>query len=165
MFKKVLLPTDGSDISTEAALEGVNFAGQNRAEVLGLFVAPEYQYPVSVGIIPPTYPTEDEYEESMRKIGEEYLQPIREAAEGAGLPYSGMVVFANATGPQIAAVAKSSGCDLIFMASHGRTGLSHLLLGSVTSKVLSTCTVPVLVYRRKNPPKPVAEARQEIEGF
>lgn len=165
MFNKILIPTDGSDISTEAALKGVDFARQNRAEVVGLFVAPEYQYPVSVGIIPPTYPTEEEYEESMRKIGEEYLQPIRAAAEGAGLPYSGSIVFSNATGPQIASTAQSKGCDLIFMASHGRTGLSHLLLGSVTSKVLSTCTVPVLVYRRKNPEKAEPGERHEIEGL
>jgi len=156
MFKKILLPTDGSDISNEAALQGINFASQNRAEVVALFVAPEYQYPVSIGIIPPTYPTEEEYEDSMKKIGLDYLQPIRDAAEQAGLAYSGEILFANATGPKIASFAQSSGCDLIFMASHGRTGLSHLLLGSVASKVLSTCTVPVLVYRRKNAPKPNA---------
>jgi nucleotide-binding universal stress UspA family protein len=149
MFNKILIPTDGSDIANEAALAGIEFAKHNHSEVIGIYVAPEYQYPIYVEIIPPTYPTEEEYGKSMRKIGDAYLQPVQEAAEKAGLKYSGVVVFSNATGPRIAAIAQEKGCDLIFMGSHGRTGLSQLLLGSVTTKVLATCAIPVMVYRRK----------------
>jgi len=149
MFKKILLPTDGSDISSEAALHGVTFAKETKAEIIGVYIAPEYQYPIYVEIVPPSYPTEEEYESSMRKIGASYLEPIREAAEKAGVPYSSVIAFANGTGPKIASIAQERGCDLIYMASHGRTGFSQLLLGSVTTKVLSTCAVPVLVYRAK----------------
>lgn len=164
MFNKILIPTDGSEIANEAALEGVAFARHNHSEVMGIYVAPEYQYPIYVEIIPPSYPTEQEYETSMRKIGYAYLQPIREAAEKAGLKYSETIVFSNATGPQIASVALSSGCDLIFMGSHGRTGLSQLLLGSVTTKVLATCAIPVLVYRKKKADGSNPVERHEMTG-
>jgi len=165
MFNKILIPTDGSDLSNEAALSGVAFAKQNKSEVIGVFVAPEYQYPIYVEIIPPSYPTEDEYKDSMRKIGESYLKPIQDAAEAAGLVYSGIIVFSNGTGPKIAAIAQENGCDLIYMGSHGRTGLTQMLLGSVTSKVLSTCAIPVLVYRnKKREDKPPID-KSEAAGF
>ena len=54
MFNKIMIPTDGSELSTAAALEGVAFAADNGSEVTGVYVAPEYQYPVYVEIIPPT---------------------------------------------------------------------------------------------------------------
>ena len=66
---KIMIPTDGSDPSTAAALEGIAFAADNKSEVIGVYVAPEYQYPVYVEIIPPTYPIEEEYDALMRKVG------------------------------------------------------------------------------------------------
>ncbi len=149
MFNKIMIPTDGSEPSTAAALEGVAFAADNKSEVIGIYVAPEYQYPVYVEIIPPTYPIEEEYDALMRKVGVEYLQVIKDAAEKAGVKFSGVVVFSNSAGPAIADTAKEQNCDLIFMGSHGRSGLGQLLLGSVATKVLNLCDIPVLIHHMK----------------
>ena len=69
MYQKILITTDGSAVSQHTACAGVQFAQQMGAEVLALFVAPEYQYPVYVEIIPPSYPIEEEYVETMKKAG------------------------------------------------------------------------------------------------
>lgn len=147
MYQKILIPTDGSEFSNIAAQAGVEFARQLNAEVMGIYVAPEYQYPIYVEIIPPTYPSEEDYKESMKKAGESYLQTIQKAAEAAGLKFSGIIEFADTPAKNIAQAAKANQCDLIFMGSHGRGGWGQLILGSVTSKVLSLCKIPVLVYR------------------
>ena len=149
MFNKIMIPTDGSDPSTAAALEAIAFAADNKSEVIGVYVAPEYQYPVYVEIIPPTYPIEEEYDALMRKVGMEYLQPMKEAAEKAGVKFSSMILFSNTAGSAIADAATEQACDLIFMGSHGRSGLGQLLLGSVTTKVLNLCQIPVLVHHMK----------------
>ncbi|WP_025917336.1 universal stress protein [Herminiimonas sp. CN] len=147
MYQKILIPTDGSEFSNIAAQAGVEFARQLNAEVFGIYVAPEYQYPIYVEIIPPSYPSEEDYKESMRKAGEMYLQTIQKAAEAAGLKFTGIIEFADTPAKNIAHAAKANHCDLIFMGSHGRGGWGQLILGSVTSKVLSLCKIPVLVYR------------------
>ncbi|MDR1311732.1 MAG: universal stress protein [Burkholderiaceae bacterium] len=149
MFKKIMIPTDGSEISLSAALDGIAFAADNRAEAVGIYVAPEYQYPVYIEIIPATYPLEEEYQGLMRKIGTEYLKPIRDAAEKADVSYTSHFVFSDSPAGAIAQAAEALGCDLIFMGSHGRTGLGQFILGSVTTKVLSLCKIPVLVDRPK----------------
>ena len=71
-----------------------------------MYVAPEYQYPVYVEIIPPTYPIEEEYDSMMRKVGMEYLQPVQEAAKQAGVPFSSIVLFSDSAGSAIADAAK-----------------------------------------------------------
>jgi nucleotide-binding universal stress UspA family protein len=152
MYQKILIPTDGSPMSTAAAQAGVAFAKKIGAQVVGLFVAPEYQYPIYVDMIPPNFPTEEEHKDSLRKAGDNYLGEIRKSAEEAGLAFSGSTVFSDATAKEIIKAAEQNGCDLIFMGSHGRSGWGQLLLGSVTTKVLSTCKTPVLVYRTQEQP-------------
>lgn len=154
MYNKILIPTDGSPTSNAAMHAGIDFAKQVSAEIEGLFVAPEYQYPIYVEAIPPSYPTEADYRKSMQATGETYLAPMREAAAEAGLTYNGQVIFSDATAEQIARIAQEHHCDLIFMGSHGRSGWGQLLLGSVTNKVLSKCEIPVLVHRLKKAPSP-----------
>lgn len=152
MYKKILIPTDGSDLSRATALAGVDFAKQNDSEVVGVFVAPEYQYPIYVEMIPPTYPSEEEYEASMRRAGDMHLATIQKAAETAGIKFAGITVFSDSIAGEIVRNAKEHACDLIFMGSHGRSGWGQAILGSVTTKVLSTCEIPVLVHRLKKQP-------------
>lgn len=152
MYKKILIPTDGSAMSNVAVQCGVEFAKQLGADVVGLFVAPEYQYPVFVEIVPSNFPTEDDYKASMHKAGDIYLQTIRDAAATAGVTFSGVVEFSDATALQIVHSAEKYGCDLIFICSHGRSGWGQALLGSVTAKVLSSCQIPALVYRLPKQP-------------
>jgi nucleotide-binding universal stress UspA family protein len=147
MYQKILITTDGSAVSQHTACAGVEFARQMGAEVLALFVAPVYQYPVYVEIIPPSYPSEEEYIDRMRRMGDEYMTAIMRAAENAALKHSCLTVFADSTAVKIVEVADDQHCDLIFMGSHGRSGWGQLLLGSVTNKVLSQTQKPVLVHR------------------
>lgn len=146
MFKKILIPTDGSLLSLKAAQAGVEFAKQCGAEVIGVFVAQEYEYPVLMEPLTPPYPTEEQYHVLMRKTGDAYLAKIRAAAEQAGLSYTGITACSNRTARQLAQIAEERECDLIFMGSHGRSGWEQLLPGSVTSKVMTLCRIPVLVY-------------------
>ncbi|MES2316685.1 MAG: universal stress protein [Pseudomonadota bacterium] len=147
MYKKVLITTDGSAVSRHTACAGVEFARQMGAQVLALYVAPTYQYPVAVEIIPPSYPTEEEYAARMRDVGAGHTDAIVRAAQAAGLAVEAMTAFADGPALKIVGVAEAEGCDLIFMGSHGRSGWGQLLLGSVTNKVLSHTTRPVLVHR------------------
>jgi len=147
MYHKILITTDGSAVSQHTACAGVKFAQQMGAEVLALFVAPEYQYPVYVEIIPPSYPSEEEYIAQMRRMGEEYMGKILRSCAAAGLTTTSMTAFSDSAALKIVDVAEHEGCDLIFMGSHGRSGWNQLLLGSVTNKVLSHTTRPVLVHR------------------
>lgn len=151
MYKKILVPTDGSAIATAAAQAAISFAQQIGAEAVGLFVAPEYQYPIYLEALPGDYPSNEEYQASMTKFGDTFLQELHTVADTAGVKFSGITLISNATAQTIAKAAVEHECDLIFMGSHGRTGLGQLLLGSVTTKVLSICEIPVLVYRNKHP--------------
>ena len=152
MYRKILITTDGSTVSQHTACAGVKFAQQMGAEVLALFVAPAYQFPVYVEIIPPSYPSEEEYVAQMQRMGEDYMGRIMRSCAQANLSHSCMTAFSDATALKIVDVAEQQGCDLIFMGSHGRSGWGQLLLGSVTNKVLSHTTKPVLVHRLINEP-------------
>ena len=165
MYKKILVPTDGSEISTAAAIKGLAFAKSIGAELVGIYVSPEYQYPVYVEIIPPTYPSEQEYEATMKKAGDIHLQPIQAEAQTAGVKFTGLTAFSDVPAQKIVDTAKEMGCDLIFIGSHGRTGIGKFLLGSVTGKVLGISSVPVLVDRLERAPAPEKEPRIEPAGF
>ena len=147
MYRKILITTDGSAVSNKTACAGIDFAEQMGAEVLALFVAPEYQYPIYVEIVPPSYPSEEEYRAAMQRAGQGHLQAIVEAAERRGLRCAAATAFAESVALKIVEVAAERHCDLIFMGSHGRSGWGQLLLGSVTNKVLSHSKIPVLVHR------------------
>lgn len=147
MYRKILITTDGSTVSKHTACAGVRFAQQMGAEVLALFVAPEYQFPVYVEIVPPAYPSEDEYFEAMRRVGADHLRSIQDKCATCSLNCETLVEFSDATAQKICDVAEERGCDLIFIGSHGRSGWGQVLLGSVTNKVLSHTAKPVLVHR------------------
>ena len=152
MYKRILIPTDGSALSTAAAQEGVAFAQRLGAEIAGIHVAPEYQYPIYAEVIPPDMPTLDSHNAEMQRVGKTYLGEIEKAASAAGVKFSGTTVISDRTAQEIVAAAEQQECDLIFMGSHGRSGWQRLLLGSVTSKVLALSHIPVLVYRTKEEP-------------
>jgi nucleotide-binding universal stress UspA family protein len=154
MYRKILITTDGSAVSSKTACAGVNFAQQMGAEVLVLFVAPDYQYPIYVEIIPPSYPSEEEYRAAMQRAGSDHVRPILAACADKGVAAQGLTAFAESTALKIVEVAAEYGCDLIFMGSHGRSGWGQLLLGSVTNKVLSHSKIPVLVHRLIKDPQP-----------
>jgi len=106
MYKKILIPTDGSDFSTESAQAGVAFAKQINAGVIGIFVAPEYQYQVYVDFIPPNYMSDEDYKASMKKNGEAYLSKIQSSADAMEVPFSKLITFSDTPAREIAKAAE-----------------------------------------------------------
>ena len=147
MFKNILIPTDGSNLSAKAIKAGVAFARSISAQITGCYVVERFQPYYFGDYIPPDLPTPKEFERRAHEAGEKYLKKIESAARAAGLKYSSTVLTAETPYAGIINAAKKGRCDLIFMASHGRRGLSGLLLGSETHKVLTHSKIPVLVFR------------------
>ena len=145
MFKNILLPTDGSELSERAVLAGVSFAKDVGAAVVGFTALPDFRTFTADAEMLAT--TEDEYLASSEGRAAKILAVAENAARSAGVPYAGMVSRSGQPHEAILAAARERGCDLIIMASHGRRGLSGLLLGSETQKVLGHSAIPVLVYR------------------
>jgi nucleotide-binding universal stress UspA family protein len=144
MFKKILLPTDGSDLSSKAIEGGLAFAKALKASVVGLTVVEPYSYSNLSEYRPETL---DDYEQRMMKSAAERLGKVADAAAKASIPVETLTVKSFSPFEAIIDTAKSTGCDVIFMASHGRRGLSAVLLGSETQKVLTHSSIPVMVYR------------------
>lgn len=144
MFKKILLPTDGSDLSAKAIAGGLEFAKALNAGVVGLTIVEPYSYSNLSEYRPETL---DDYEQRMMKVAAERLGKVADAAAKAGVPVETMTAQSFSPYEAIIDTAKAKGCDVIFMSSHGRKGLSAVLLGSETQKVLTHSTIPVMVYR------------------
>ena len=145
MFKRILLPTDGSDLSMRAVDTGIALAASLSAEVYAFHaMAP---YPALSYLIDITDMNQQVYMQDATERAEEYLREVRKRAEAAGVSCKSGYVRDNRPYTAIVAAAASHGCDLIVMASHGWQGMNRLLLGSETQKVLVSCDVPVLVCR------------------
>ena len=144
MFKKILLPTDGSELSTKAVQGALKMAGQLGASVVGLTVVEPYSYSTLSEYRPETL---EAFEARNAQAAEQRLAPLVQAASDAKVPCETVTVKSFSPYEAIIDTAKRHGCDVIFMASHGRRGLSAVLLGSETQKVLTHSTIPVLVYR------------------
>ena len=147
MFKHILLPTDGSPLSMQAAKAGVRLAAALGARVTGVFATPPATPVIYKAVLPVGYATPREHERMIRKAVEHHLGAIAEAAREAGVPCETLSVTSDFPADTILTAAKKRRCDLIVMASHSRKGLRGVLLGSETQKVLAGSRVPVLVYR------------------
>jgi len=147
MFKHILLPTDGSELSRETAQKAISFAKETGATITVFYAKPEYPvtYYGEGALIDPTTP--EKFAELADKQAEEFLSQVEKLAQAAGVGCSKAAVTSDIPYEAIIETAESKGCDLIFMASHGRKGITGLLLGSETNKVLTHSKIPVLVYR------------------
>ncbi|MDB5729514.1 MAG: uspA [Noviherbaspirillum sp.] len=146
MFKTILVPTDGSELSEKAAHAAIEFAKSISAKLVTVSVAEPVPLVALVeGGAPP--PWIDDFEESARKEAQARVDRVAAAASAAGVPCDKAVALSISPYEEIIAAAQRFACELIFMASHGRKGLSRRLLGSETQKVLAHTTIPVLVYR------------------
>jgi len=145
MYKTILVPTDGSALSDKAIRTAVEFAQLTGARLVGVSVAEPYPYsPMSEGAI-----TIDAsaYQEKMTDIAKLNVQKIADAASAANVICETHVRQSFSPYEEIIDVANLQGCDIVIMASHGRTGLNKLFLGSETQKVMAHSMLPVLVIR------------------
>lgn len=147
MFKHILVPTDGSALSQAAVARAVSFAKEAGARLTLFYAEPESPMAYAgMGAISSPHLTQ-ELHERLEGAAKEILDAAEKVAQDAGAACDRVVLVGSRPHELIIQAAESSGCDLIFMASHGRRSVSALLLGSETHKVLTHSKIPVLVYR------------------
>jgi len=147
MYTHILIPTDGSELSDKAIEAGIEFARRMNARVTGFTAVPEYKLPSEVELMSRHGLSLEQYERDARLQAEAALQKIADLAKTAGVEYDAEFVQSDHPHEAIVRAAQNHGCDLIFMASHGRRGISALLHGSQTQGVLTHSNIPTLVYR------------------
>jgi nucleotide-binding universal stress UspA family protein len=146
MFKHILIPTDGSELSEKAVTNGIAFARSIGARITVVTVSAPFHI-VTMDAMMVTPETEERYMTDMEQLGQERLDAIMEKSKATGVQCETLHVFDNHPYDAIISTAQDKGCDLIFMASHGRRGVAALLLGGETNKVLTHCKIPVMVWR------------------
>jgi nucleotide-binding universal stress UspA family protein len=145
MFKHILFATDGSEPSRLAIPKVAALAQSLSAKLTGLIVSePFYAFAATLLTITDT---DENYRGNCETRAEQCLEEVRHVAQVAGVRFDGLHVFAAQPYQTIIDTAAAQGCDLICMASHGRRGVSALVLGSETVKVLTHSKIPVLVLR------------------
>ena len=145
MYKHVLIPTDGSELSVGAIRHGAEFAKEAGAKITLLTVTPPFNAFELGRMLPLRDP--EEYSQRVGEQAQKRLAAAREIVDAAGVPCETVHTEHDRPYEAIIEAARSRGCDLILMASHGWRGLSAILLGSETTKVLTYSTIPVLVVR------------------
>jgi nucleotide-binding universal stress UspA family protein len=145
MYTNILIPTDGSELAGKAVQDGIALAKRIGAKITALTVLPPFHV-----LTTDTQMLEDtpaQYKVRMQAHAEKTLGAVAQAAEAAGVPCEMVHVEHEHPYQAIIDTAGSKGCDLIVMASHGRHGISAIVLGSETVKVLTHSKIPVLVNR------------------
>ena len=145
MYQHILIPTDGSPLSTVAVEHSMDFARDANAKVTVLtVVSPFHVFSANADELTDT---RADYERRARAHAAEILTDAQRKAKRAGVPCDVVQLESDAPYDLIIKTAEKRGCDLIAMASHGRRGISAIVLGSETLKVLTHSMIPVLVYR------------------
>ena len=148
MYRHILVPTDGSKLSAKAIRTAAGLAKVCKAKLTGVYVIPPYAPPVySEGAVLGMPVSRRVYQESAEKTAKKALAVVEIESQTAGVDSSTVYVTGDQPWQAIIQAARSKRCDAIVMASHGRRGLSGVLLGSETVKVLTHSKVPVLVCR------------------
>ena len=144
MYKRILFPTDGSDITVKALQAAIGLAKLCAAEIHTLAAMEPFPYS-AISEMQPVPP--QEFFDAQQRVASARVQAVVEATAAAGVVCKAHTVEALHPWEAILDYAKAQGCDLIIMASHGRSGMRALLLGSETQKVLTHGSLPVLVVR------------------
>ena len=147
MYAHLLVPTDGAKLSDKAVTHAISLAQALHAKITFFYASPEYPLPAySDGVVYEPL-SKREYTRLAGKEAEKILNVATAKAAAAGIDCARMHALASSPWDAILKAAKKAKCDAIVMASHGRRGLSAMLLGSETQKVLTHSKLPVLVVR------------------
>jgi nucleotide-binding universal stress UspA family protein len=144
MYKRILVPTDGSDITAKAITTAVALAKALGGSISTLAVKEPFPYS-AISEMQPIPP--QEFFDSQERIALKHVEAVKAACAAAGVACAAATVEALHPWEAILEYGKAQGCDLIVMASHGRRGVAALLLGSETQKVLTHSDTQVLVVR------------------
>jgi len=147
MYKHILVPTDGTRLSLQAAKRALQMAKAAGARITAFYAVPDYaSNHYGEGHVV-RWPTHEAQEELVEKLARKYLSEIEVEAEVEKVPCDIYYTMSASPYEAIIEAAKKKKCDLIVMASHGRRGIAGLVLGSETHKVLVHSKIPVLVCR------------------
>ena len=145
MFQNIMIPTDGSDLAAKAVEQGVLFAKEIGAKITAVTVTEPFHF---LSVSPEQLEdTPIEYKKHAESHANKVLGDVSAAAKSAGVACDVLHVEHELVYQAIIEAAEARKCDLIVMASHGRRGVSAVVLGSETVKVLTHSKIPVLVYR------------------
>lgn len=148
MYTHLLIPSDGSEVADKAVSAGIDFARSIGARVTVFTAMPEYQLPAPSEMMShKRVPSMQQHEDWAKRKAQAILSAVAKRAAAAGVECTADYTLCNRPHEAIIDAAKRNGCDLIFMASHGRSGLAALIHGSETKGVLTGSTIPTLVYR------------------
>jgi nucleotide-binding universal stress UspA family protein len=148
MFKHILLPTDGSPLSEKGVNRGIAFAKEIKARVTAIHVVPQFRVLADEAMLPSAEPLRQRLIDEAQASAQRIVDKVAKRAKAAGVRCKCIIVPPGGyIYEKIIAAARKEKCDLIFMSSHGRRGLSSVLLGSETAKVLTHSKIPVLVVR------------------
>lgn len=145
MFKHILIPTDGSELSEIAIKNGVQFAKEAHAKITGITVTPPFHYSGRDAI--QITDSIEQYTAQAKTMAERHLHTLKEEASKAGVDCELVHCSSDHPYEEIVKTAENHHCDVIFQASHGKRGISALIWGSETQKVLTHSKIPVLVFR------------------
>ena len=147
MYKHILIPTDGSATAEKAVKAGLSFAKWAKAKVTVFTAMPEYRTPMHSEVSAQRVLPVAEYERRSMAEAHKLLGKVARRAKAAGVKLDTAASLSDYPAEAIIAAAEKNRCDLIFIGSHGRKGLSAMLLGSQTHDVLNRSRIPTLVYR------------------
>lgn len=146
MFKSILVPTDGSALAEKVFNAAIETAKMNGGKIVGVSVARPYTRPrPTEGSVIPDYSLE--YEKDMLRRAQQNVQRLAEMARDEGVPCETTTPCSVDPSSEILAAAEQFGCDVIFIASHGRRGVSKIFLGSEAQRVLADSPIPVLIFK------------------
>ena len=147
MYERILVATDDSKLSRKAVKAAIGLAKSTGAELVALHVVPRYPMSYFEGAVAMDPRDVAKVEQQWADKGQATVDAVAKEAAKAGVTAKGAIARSDAVADAILSAAKKHKCDLIVMASHGRRGISRVLLGSETQHVLTHGTVPVLVLR------------------
>lgn len=149
MYKHIMLPVDGSELSRKTEKECIAFAKSIGAKVTAIHVVSHFYLHIRPYASPKSVLTkiEKEHEQEASEIARKMISELEARAKAQGIKCDGLVVVGDHPYEEIISNAEKRKCDLIMMASHGHKGLDAVLLGSETVKVLTHSKIPVLVVR------------------
>ena len=147
MYQKILVATDGSELSKKAVSSAIELAALAGAELVALKVIPRYPQSYFEGGLALQAEEIGRVEKQWADDGQAVVDAVQEAALARGVKTQAITVKSDLVSDAIIAAASQHKCDLIVMASHGRRGIKRLLLGSETQQVLTHAAIPVLVLR------------------
>jgi nucleotide-binding universal stress UspA family protein len=147
MYRRILIPTDGSAVAHKAVSAGVALAKALGASVVGYHALDPIEHIYVRGGTSVRQATAGEIERGQRASGERFLAEIATAAAAAGVPCDSVMTSPADPYQGIIDAARAKRCDLVCIGSHGRGGVASVILGSVAQKVLSRSTIAVLVCR------------------